>query len=858
MSLPEIAGHELQSLIGSGFCGAVYRAVDSNGEACAVKVFGSMSVNRRTLAATMRALQHMPAHAGVLPIYSYSFDQSPYYAVTPLVGEEQPDSEGQPGWRTLTLENLCGKVSANEAWEYIYEIADAIGWMHRSRIPHGNLRASNVIIQAGQETSTRITDPGQGWVGGVHHFSLGDHWVHLCPDQIEEPEGVHEGNGKSWDVYTFGVLAYRLLTGHFPRGDAAWKEQQSLAIQREGRGLPYSIDGSILLNAIRTQPTITWPTKPNSKWEERRRQIIEKALSLDPAERWSDVREIVRDFERLESDYLIEESHERIKTERSVYSARVKRLQLICAGIVAALFIATTLYVVTFYRAKTAENSLAGIATEHAAEMQIRDLQISSLSGQLDESRRELKETDLNLGYSQRAADQFLAQLLQTRVSNPMEADFLRHEFEEALVFEEKNLASLKDRPPPNHERVRVAGNLGRIQLRLGQTTEAAAHLENALAEVSALIKKTGSAGEAPLHHQWKGQYALMLAEIRDSEGKSADSLRLLKEATADLTIGLEADPNNRMTRFECARAWLEQGIRTRQNGEQTEAIAALGKTASLLDAKAIGSDLMNEEKFLLARGKFQRALIERDMGKVEDALHTLIETAQEMGELVMGTSPRNQDQALSLAETYTEMAVVIAAHFGSKEAKEAHAQAVPILIELTRLHPDLAEAKHLLARNYGSISSLDRDEGKHSDAQKKKQDAIELVNEIVSDNKENLRYIFSLAKLRSEYAELLSDVGRTKEALPIAKQATAALEILLGEDKEVSSRPERKSWQMQLALAYGVLGNAAQSLKETKLATASFTSGLAIWEKLSLTNPSDPIITQGLTWTKGRLGKAD
>jgi hypothetical protein len=93
---------------------------------------------------------------------------------------------------------------------------------------------------------------------------------------------------------------------------------------------------------------------------------------------------------------------------------------------------------------------------------------------------------------------------------------------------------------------------------------------------------------------------------------------------------------------------------------------------------------------------------------------------------------------------------------------------------------------------------------------------------------------------------------------LPIAKQATAALEILLGEDKEVSSRPERKSWQMQLALAYGVLGNAAQSLKETKLATTSYTSGLAIWEKLSLANPSDPIIMQGLTWTKGRLGKAD
>ena len=44
MSLPEIAGHELQDLIGSGGCGAVYRAVTADGRACAVKVFSSMSI----------------------------------------------------------------------------------------------------------------------------------------------------------------------------------------------------------------------------------------------------------------------------------------------------------------------------------------------------------------------------------------------------------------------------------------------------------------------------------------------------------------------------------------------------------------------------------------------------------------------------------------------------------------------------------------------------------------------------------------------------------------------------------------------------------------------------------------------
>ena len=56
MSLPEIAGHELQDLVGSGRCGAVYRAVGTHGKACAVKVFSSMAINRKALSTAHAAL----------------------------------------------------------------------------------------------------------------------------------------------------------------------------------------------------------------------------------------------------------------------------------------------------------------------------------------------------------------------------------------------------------------------------------------------------------------------------------------------------------------------------------------------------------------------------------------------------------------------------------------------------------------------------------------------------------------------------------------------------------------------------------------------------------------------------------
>jgi serine/threonine protein kinase len=171
MSLPEIAGHELQDLVGSGRCGAVYRAAAGNGKACAVKVFSSMAINRKALSTAIRALQQMPHHRGVLPIDSFSFEKSPYFCVMPLVGVMTKDSAGRRQWQTPTIESLCAGLAPDQAWRHIYEIADALAWLHKHGLPHGNLRPCNVLLEDDAESSIRLADVAQGWVGGIHHLS---------------------------------------------------------------------------------------------------------------------------------------------------------------------------------------------------------------------------------------------------------------------------------------------------------------------------------------------------------------------------------------------------------------------------------------------------------------------------------------------------------------------------------------------------------------------------------------------------------------------------------------------------------------------------------------------------------------
>lgn len=855
MSLPDIAGHELQELIGSGGCGAVYRA-SAGGKACAVKVFSSMAINRKALATALQALQQMPHHQGILPVEEFNFDRSPYYVAMPLVGVMVKDNQGKRLWQTPTLEAVCNQPNPEQAWSYIYQLSDSLAWLHRHGIPHGNLRPCNVLLEDDAEASIRLTDIAQGWVGGIHHLELTDHFIHLCPEQAENPEGVFAGYGASWDVYSFGVLAYRLLTGKLPRGAAAWSEQVALVQKKSASGLAYGIDSMALVNAVRAQPKISWPDAPQSKWDERRRNIIERALDLNSSARWADMREVVREFEVLESDYLLEESREQTDQERKKQALKVRMLQVVGLSLLTGLVMVSIFAFVTLRGKQKAEVVIQENEAVLKDAIDTREKEKAVLTTQRDTAIAQKKTADSNLQHSQTAVDQFLTQLLQTPTSNELDTEFSKGQLRDALAFCMAELPTLETDPSLGVERLRAYGNIGQIYLRMRNHDEAQVYLEKARDQAALLLKDGKGKPQLPLYHQWFGRYSLLLSDLANRKGAKAASLALLSDATTSLTEGLAADPKNRLARNECARAWMEYGLRTLHNGDLTEAEKALAHVPEVLDPKLIGAEIIPDEQFLLARSKFAKGLTQRDAGRVQDALTTLIDAVTEMGKLVMGSSPRNQEQALMLADAYTELAELIAKNIGAKEALEAHMQAVPILLELNRLLPEWAAVKFLLAKNYGDIALLERDAGNNTEAVKKKQDAIEILNEIIADEPDNLRFGVLMAKLRGEYAELMSDLGKPSAALPIVQQAVTSLEELLSKDPEAVLNPERKNQEIQLAQMYGILGHTSETLKKKDEAKNAFSFAVKRWEKLAALVPGDEVIQQGLVWSKERLAK--
>jgi serine/threonine protein kinase len=860
--LPKIAGLDLQELIGRGSCGAVYRAVNvDSGEPCAVKVFSSMAINRKLMGIGMRGLQQMPDHPGILKPLSFAFESSPYYCAMPLIGFPATNARGEKIWDVPTLEECCGETPPEEAWRYIYEVCRSMAWLHRHSLVHCNLKPRNVLLESNRESSTKISDIVQGWVGGVHHFETTDHFMYLSPQQGERPDQIAT-HGTSWDVYSFGVLAFRLLTGRFPRAGAVFAAQ--VERQNQVQGVPLRLDNGAILHAVRMQPDVEWPAQPASKWDGRRRQIIEQCLELDTHNRWPDLREVMHEFERVDAEALIEDARGRVDVEKRRQSR--KFLVLGSAALVLGTgFIAVSTYGWwygrdTLQKLRSAEQTSDQKARDLAEQVAARDTRIATLQTKLSEVHEEKRLANANLEMSQQAVDQFLTQLLEIPTGIGLEAEISDKQLNDALAFYDAERARLKDDDDLLPERARNYFNTGQLLLRKRRRDEAAGYLVKARSALQLLLQKQPGHSDTPRRQALLGRSCRWLGAIKAEDGRRGEARDLFKQAVAALTPAVEGDAANRSTRFECASAWYELGKRSRRDGQVPEAVDSLAKVPLIMDAKLVGAELTAHEQFLIARSRVEQGLAQRDLGTADKAMSTLFDAMEELVKLVERgrdkSGAHNEDQALTLAEAYIEFGDLVATKIGGTDARDAHNEAMNILIELVRVHPQWGEARYLMGRNYGALAALERDLGNAAEAQRRQGMAVQALAELAKLYPNNIRYVSELAKQKGQNAQLLCDLGKAKDAIPLAEDAIVALEGVLKKDDAALDVLDRKTCGVLLAQLYGILGHSGEVSKNTKLAKSSFSRASDEWKKLKAAHGSDDIIEQGLTWTTDRLAK--
>ncbi|MCU0490476.1 MAG: protein kinase [Chloroflexaceae bacterium] len=228
---PTIQGFQLDSLLGGGDLGQVFRARESQGsQPAALKLFHARVVSnplfRIRLEQAAANLERVRL-AGVVPLYRVVAEAEQAFAVMEYMAEGS--------LRSL----MQRRARAAEAWplgqmlDLVRQAADTLALLHVQGLSHGNLKPQNVLLSrpaSGSDFSYSAL------LSDVGIFRMAEEVVEaadtLAVDTLAyaAPEWF-QGDGPDMrsDLYSLGVLLYEVATGYLPfearTFDTAYKKQ---------------------------------------------------------------------------------------------------------------------------------------------------------------------------------------------------------------------------------------------------------------------------------------------------------------------------------------------------------------------------------------------------------------------------------------------------------------------------------------------------------------------------------------------------------------------------------------------------------------------------------------------------------
>ncbi len=198
--------------LGRGGMGTVYEAAHTLlPRRAAIKIMHPELLRQPGMATRMVQeaciLEELKRHAGIVRVFECGLlpDHRPYIVMELIEGE----SLASRLHRVPTLPSI-------EVAKILADVATVLSAVHQSGIVHRDLKPDNVLLTPRDEIyPLRIIDWGVARLGPMGRLTL-DGMTPGTPIYMSPEQATGRNIGPACDIYSLGVMAYEMLTGHPP------------------------------------------------------------------------------------------------------------------------------------------------------------------------------------------------------------------------------------------------------------------------------------------------------------------------------------------------------------------------------------------------------------------------------------------------------------------------------------------------------------------------------------------------------------------------------------------------------------------------------------------------------------------
>lgn len=724
-SFPLVPGFEIQSELGRGGMGIVYRAKQiSANRMVALKVVRNDQLDMLPARARADALgrftteAHAAAslqHDNIVSVYEVGEVPSKTPGGTPLHYYAMRFVQGESLFDLVREGPLENRRAAN----YIQKIARALQAAHDQGILHRDIKPHNVMIEKGSDRPL-LTDFGLAKIIDSGNSMTYSGQVMGTPSYMSPEQAVDAAQvTPSADQYSLGATLYHLLTGRPPFVASSVPETIRQILDKQ----------PVELREL------------NSSVHRDLETICLKSIQKDPLRRYSCCQELADDLQRyLEGVPIVARPVSR--AERAVRWCRRNPGMATMIGSVAMLALSTLLAIVLGYR-----NTSAALA--------------------VSESRLEK---------ALQVVDELFVRVSEDELLNEPGMQPLRRELlEKALKHYQYFLSESQDRGKVADEVAAAHYRVGMIQQLTGHADAAEMELEEARAQQEALLKQT------PERVQRLKAYSdtlNALGSLFNSQHRQRDSMRMFEASAESRNRLAELAPDNLEYQRLACNAEMNLGVAKITQGDLQDGLIAVRnaqeRRLKLLEVHTDDPKLRRD----LARGWYSLGKFELQQQDFESASEHFESAVSEFKKL-LDKDARSLSLRFDCSVALRLLGTALSDLGEVDRAMAAYEEALRFAQKLYDANPDVALYKSelaVLSMNLGSNYEAKQDLTR---AEQSWQDALRLERELLLADPESTDVRGDVATCLGALGDLAMDRGDDDAALKAYEEALPMIRLL-------------------------------------------------------------------------------